>query len=353
MPQISIILPLYNGEKFIRHTLSGIRAQTFRDWELLVMDDGSSDSSFTIALQEAAKDSRIRVFHRPNGGISSARNYGITHAAGRYIAFADQDDTVSRNWLQALYRGMDGTADLVVGGKKLEVLDAAGKAVRCRICRYKDTVLETREELDAFLFHQENDASSLHVWNCLYKKELLDVYGIRFDENLTMGMEDVLFNICYGYRCRSIRKIPQVVYTYTQRIGISTSTRYNPELVREYAHRMNAIAGLFGFPKQSEAYEMYKDYALREMCNLYFRSSGTDSRKLLAGLRDAYVQCVPKKSFFRKRHLGKGIYGRSMLRETLYAIADSLLRKKRYLLPGLIKSGISQRRSRHGCEQIG
>ena len=217
MPAVSIILPLYNGQPFIRHTISRIRSQTFQDWELLIINDGSADQGEAAAVQEAQTDRRIRVFGKPNGGISSARNYGISKAAGTYIVFADQDDTAGRNWLTALVNGMAGNVDLAVGGKILTVIDASGKAVKSRVCRYEDTLLETEEERYGFLFNQENDASSQHVWNCMYKKELIDAHSIRFDEHLAMGMEDVLFNICYGYYCSKIRKIPQVVYSYRQR----------------------------------------------------------------------------------------------------------------------------------------
>ncbi len=347
MPAVSIILPLYNGQPFIRHTISKIRSQTFQDWELLVVNDGSSDGGEAVAMREAQQDHRIRVFRKPNSGISSARNYGITRAAGTYIAFADQDDTPFKNWLEDLYRGMAPDVDLTVGGKKLTVIDVSGKVVKSRICRYEDTVLETEQELYGFLFHQEHDASAQHVWNCMYKKELIDKHGIRFDEQLAMGMEDVLFNICYGYYCRKIRKIPQIVYSYQQRAGISTSTKYNPDLVKEYAHRMQRIARLStdGFRTQSNGYRMYGDYALRELCNLYFRSRGADSFELLAGLRDAYVQNVPEKVAVNfQRQTAEKV--KTIVRKMLYAAADDLLRKKRYTPLILLKNGADLCRKR-------
>lgn len=381
MPAVSIILPLYNGQPFIRHTISRIRSQTFQDWELLIINDGSADQGEAAAVQEAQTDRRIRVFGKPNGGISSARNYGISKAAGTYIVFADQDDTAGRNWLTALVNGMAGNVDLAVGGKILTVIDASGKAVKSRVCRYEDTLLETEEERYGFLFNQESDASSQHVWNCMYKKELIDAHGIRFDEHLAMGMEDVLFNICYGYYCSKIRKIPQVVYSYRQRAGISTSTKYNPDIAKEYAHRMRIIAQLFGFPgqsaapmqqrvqtksranpmqrgtqTQSHAYQMYGDYALRELCNLYIRSKGNDGFELLAGLRDAYVRNVPERMPFGRKQPEKACgnrkavrkirSGKVLFKKLMYVMADDLLRKKRYFPLMLLKSGADLCRKR-------
>lgn len=337
MPAISIILPLYNGERYIRHAIAAVRSQTFQDWELLVINDGSTDHSGAIALQESQKDRRIRIFQKPNGGISSARNYGLAKAAGTYLAFADQDDTVGKNWLAALYQGMAGDMDLAVAGKRLEVLDASGRITTRRVCTYPDTVLQTEAEIHAFVFNQKNDMASLHIWNCLYKKQLIDANGIRFDENLSMGMEDVLFNICYGYYCRKIHKIPQVVYAYKQRIGISTSTKYNRNLAGEYAHRMEAVSRLFGFPSRTDAYRMYKYYALRELCNLYFRNSGPDSKKLLAELRDAYVKYTADTLFCRKRHCVKTVLEHSLRKRIFYCMADASLRKEKYGIMKIMK----------------
>ncbi len=337
MPAVSIILPLYNGRAFIKHTISAIRAQDFQDWELLVINDGSCDHGEAFAEQAARKDQRIRVYHKPNGGISSARNYGLVKASGTYIAFADQDDTVGKGWLSALYSGMDGDADLAAAGKKLTIRNTAGKAVASKIYRYQDTMLETDEERYRFLFNQENDAASHHVWSCMYQKALIDTYDVRFAENLSMGMEDVLFNICYGYYCKRIHKIPQVVYSYQKRAGTSTSTKYNPDIAKEYAYRMQMIARLFEFSASQDgsvAYPLYADYALRELCNLYVRSRGLDSLELLAGLRDAYVEYVPTKV---SGFAGEGRGGKALPKRAFYAAADSWLRKGRYTPLRLLK----------------
>ncbi len=333
MPAVSIILPLYNGERFIRHSIQRIRSQTFCDWELLVINDGSSDRGGTIALREAGRDSRIQVFEKPNGGISSARNLGISKASGRYLAFADQDDCVGKNWLRSLSDGMAGNMDLVVGGKILEVAGASGRIIKSRQYRYPDTVLATEQERYQFLFNALHDASSLHVWNCLYKKELIDRHRLCFDETLKTGMEDILFNICYGYYCKKIHKIPQTVYRYRQRIGISTSAKEQPDLAAAYSHRMKQISRTFGFSTQSgrrgDVYRMYGKYALRELCNLYFRYGKADDIRTLEELRNAYVEQVPDRvsdTCIRPKDLP-------------YLAADKALRKENYFLISGLKRG--------------
>ena len=101
MPILSIIIPVYNVEKYFRRCLDSVMSQSFRDYELLLVDDGSSDSSGAICDEYAVRDERIRVFHKTNGGVSSARNVGLEHAKGEWIYFVDADDEVLPCGLQA------------------------------------------------------------------------------------------------------------------------------------------------------------------------------------------------------------------------------------------------------------
>lgn len=99
-PQISVIVPVYNAEKYLHRCIDSILAQTFTDFELLLIDDGSKDKSGAICDEYAVKDNRVRVFHKENGGVSSARNLGLENARGEWVAFCDSDDFVAPSWLQ-------------------------------------------------------------------------------------------------------------------------------------------------------------------------------------------------------------------------------------------------------------
>lgn len=115
MPAISIIVPIYNMEKLMRRCIDSLLAQTFRDYELLLIDDGSTDGSWGICQEYAQQDSRIRIFHKENGGLSDARNYGLDHAQGTYTIFADPDDWVSPEGLGQLYaKAEEMQADLTM-----------------------------------------------------------------------------------------------------------------------------------------------------------------------------------------------------------------------------------------------
>ena len=97
---VSIITPLYNAERFVAQTIESVLAQTYPEWEMLIINDGSTDSSLTIAESYAMKDSRIKAFSQPNGGSASARNNGIRRAEGRYIALLDADDLWEPDFLE-------------------------------------------------------------------------------------------------------------------------------------------------------------------------------------------------------------------------------------------------------------
>lgn len=115
MPAISIICPVYNAEKYIRKCLDSVLVQTFTDFELLLVDDGSPDGSSVICDEYAEKDSRVRVFHKENGGVASARQMGLDNAIGEYTIHVDPDDWVEPNMLEELYaKAKEVEADMVI-----------------------------------------------------------------------------------------------------------------------------------------------------------------------------------------------------------------------------------------------
>lgn len=117
MPQISIIIPVYNVEKYIRQCLDSVISQTFIDWECWLIDDGSTDSSKDICDEYVEKDNRFHVIHKANGGLASARQCGIEHVSGKYVATIDSDDWVEPDYLQSMYDCiLEDDADVVTCG---------------------------------------------------------------------------------------------------------------------------------------------------------------------------------------------------------------------------------------------
>ena len=102
LPIISVVVPVYNVEKYLEKCLNSILEQTYKNFEVILVDDGSSDCCFNICEQYAKKDTRIKAFHKKNGGLADARNYGIKRAIGNYITFIDSDDFVKKEYLEFL-----------------------------------------------------------------------------------------------------------------------------------------------------------------------------------------------------------------------------------------------------------
>ena len=116
-PQISIIVPVYNVEQYLQSCIDSIITQTYTDWELLLVDDGSPDRSGEICDEYAKKDNRIRVFHKRNGGVSSARNLGLDKAQGEWVTFIDADDYILSDFIKGLYKPIENgvSVDFVHG----------------------------------------------------------------------------------------------------------------------------------------------------------------------------------------------------------------------------------------------
>ena len=120
MAEISIIVPVYKVEKYLRRCIDSIAAQTFTDWECILVDDGSPDDSGTICDEYAENDKRFRVFHQENAGVSAARNKGLDEAKGEWICFVDSDDWIEKEMLEKMYNlAVKNKAEVVVCGCKM------------------------------------------------------------------------------------------------------------------------------------------------------------------------------------------------------------------------------------------
>ena len=128
MPQIGIVIPLYNGERYLTNTVESVLTQTFADWQLVIVDDGSTDGSGSLADALAARDLRIRVVHKPNGGVATARNAGL-HALGgecEFVSFLDQDDIWYPDSLATLHLYLASDPQAIAAHGTHQPMDAAG-----------------------------------------------------------------------------------------------------------------------------------------------------------------------------------------------------------------------------------
>ena len=218
--KISIIVPVYNSEKYLPETAQSILKQSFSDFELILVDDGSKDGSGKICDQLAAKDTRIKVIHKTNGGICSARNAGLKEAAGEYIAFCDNDDIYLPGLLEdnyALAKKYD--ADVVRYSRSYRTVKD-GKVIAEEKTSFKAGVYSSSQF--AANFDQINKAGE-GIWAGIYRRAFLQKNQIDFDETMKFGYEDLDF-ITKIYLCSpSVVLNPKTYYVWIMRYAHSTS----------------------------------------------------------------------------------------------------------------------------------
>lgn len=184
---ISIIIPVYNAEHTLQRCVDSVLAQTYTDFELILVDDGSNDS--TAVLYNLFKDNRIRVYRKVNGGVSSARNMGLDKAKGDYVCFIDADDYVECDYLAKLYRGVG--KDLVISGF------CYGNVPECSSFRFD---LMDREFVGLKMSELINADQLCYPWGRLFKRSVIETFHIRFDESMRFA-EDNVFN--WEYLCHA------------------------------------------------------------------------------------------------------------------------------------------------------
>ena len=211
-PLLSIIVPVYNVEKYLGECLDSLVYQTSKSYEIILIDDGSIDSSPAICDRYADSFSYIKVFHIANGGVSNARNKGLEIASGKYITFVDSDDYVSNNFVETLLREMSNS-DLLMYSHI--VFDSEGAL------QYKgldSRRIETKINIEKYLYQLKVDYIKEweffgYIWNKCYRKEIIDKNNIRFKEGLSCR-EDNLFNESYYRNMQTWSVIKEPLYNY-------------------------------------------------------------------------------------------------------------------------------------------
>lgn len=218
-PIISIIVPVYKAEQYVGACIESIQAQTCIDWELILVDDGSPDNSGLICDNYAAKDSRIIVLHKSNGGVSAARNEALKIAKGKYLSFVDSDDYILPFYLSDM---LEHEADIVVTGY-INQYEPSGRQERRPIAG--DRFYSTKEgNLANGFVDIELDTRWLGPAAKLYLRTIVSEHKIFFDDSLDYG-EDHLFNMECGKFIKSIAFLNRHNYVYMHRETPSLTNR--------------------------------------------------------------------------------------------------------------------------------
>lgn len=233
---VSIIIPVYNSEKYIAQLLDDIMKQSFSDFEVIVVNDGSKDNSQSILESYVQKDKRIHAIEVKNSGVSEARNLGLSLANGKYIRFVDADDRLDIDSMQYMLDAAekDESLDLIIGSFR------SIPEVNLYYGEHAINGKQTLEQMSLdFLFNIRSFYYGV-VWNKLYKREIIQKYNIKFNKELTW-CEDFIFNLDYFEHCKWFYFLPvkKQIYNYIQHP--SSTTQLVHRLPKEKMQEINTL----------------------------------------------------------------------------------------------------------------
>ena len=223
---ISVIVPIYKVELYLRKCIDSILAQTYRNFEIILVDDGSPDDCPAICDEYAKVDSRIKVIHKVNGGLSDARNVGMDAASGDFLMFVDSDDWLEDSAVEALFEiSLRHNAQIVIGGTR-RVEDETLRVLREDTGDSSETVMSNTQAMAHFF---ENGCAA---WGRLYRREIHD--GIRFPVGQINEDEAVVLALLE--RCETVVRTDRVVYNYRCRPESITTSTFTEKKLAWYRH---------------------------------------------------------------------------------------------------------------------
>lgn len=287
--QVTVIVPVFNVKKYLSECLDSILAQTFQNIELILIDDGSTDGSQIICDEYARKDSRITVIHKENGGVSDARNVGISRAKGDYICFVDSDDIVAPTYIQVLYETAikDGVGIVMCNYHVFK----DGEAIPSDIAtKQHEKLVITEKEMEDESFSAENTVKLVIPINKIYKKSLFD--KVKYPSGKIH--EDAYVYHRLLNEVKQVILVPDVLYYYRKRADSITNSRFT---TKELEDSMGAVIDRIDFYKE-QGNQRLVDIAIDGY--LYFLWRNIDIMKK-DDIKDYKVLIKPYIKIFREK----------------------------------------------------
>lgn len=301
IPVISIIIPIYNAEKTLMRCIDSVLNQTYNNWELLLVDDGSIDKSALICDSYAQSDNRIRVFHKINAGVSSARNIGLENAKGEWITFIDSDDCVKDVYLENLLGHVKKSIDLVISFAEIH-----GKGF-IRKENYP-TRLITQDCFD-ILFTESDMYWHTSPWSKLYRRKIIRKNNLSFCVGMHIG-EDALFLYSYMLYSHEIYVSSDTDYCYyacnenslTKRINSLSSEILSYKNIEYIVNRLINERNIRNIEALNRLNWLKASYLRRILNSLYHNDIERTKRLQILKSIDwnLYIQCIGKISYKEK-----------------------------------------------------
>lgn len=319
-PFISIIVPVYNVEKFLEQCIDSIVNQKYKNFEVILIDDGSTDNSGIICDKYSEKYSYIRVFHKNNSGLGLTRNYGMEHASGEYVMFVDSDDFLGPMCLKKLIAPLiQGKYDTVIGGYT-RINDTGEISLRKN---YKPNSFLGKEVKDNVMEKmlgnspKKNDSIKMSVWNNLYSLELIKRNKLHFVSERKYISEDIVWDLDYFQYSQSVKIVSSAEYYY----------RFNPDSL---SHKY--------WPNKFELYVVLYSYLLKKVKqnNLSEDSINRLKKQFFINVRSSISQ-EKNNGFYKGLNIIRKICKNSMLKEAIQSYPIDKLDKKQRIFLRLIQ----------------
>ena len=277
-PKVSIIVPVYNAEKYLDRCIESLRNQTIQDIEIILVDDSSCDESLEMCKRAAKEDLRIKVIHKVNEGAGMARNAALKEATGKYIGFVDSDDFVQPEMFQTLYDTAEKyVSDLVMSGVVFvdgNMFSEHGECVKKKYFE-KDTHFETKEELKklrmgivgALPEDADDSKYGMSIWKNLFSHEIIKQNNIAFQSERRMLSEDALFMIDYISCINKATGISGTYYNYCRNED-SISKSYKKDRFEKSLVFVSEVEKRFGKDIEPGEYRIYIQRFWQAMCRV-------------------------------------------------------------------------------------
>lgn len=283
--KVSVILPVYNMENYLKRCLDSILNQTFIDFEIIIINDGSIDNSEIICNEYALQDNRIKVITTKNRGLSSARNLGIDKSNGKYIIFCDSDDWIEKNAIEILVNAIEfNNCDMAICGYKMDFVGEKDNSISINC---KNKMYESIDEfMKEYSFYRSNYLFGF-VWNKIFRTSIVKKNKIYFEKNVFC--EDLYFVFKFIPKCKRINSINAKLYHYMHQSNNTLSKKKKDEfkVMNDIYDRTKS------FLIVSNSYEYNKEYlnsTYIESMIAYIMNYVMNNENIYSNMKNIYLE---------------------------------------------------------------
>lgn len=281
-PFFSIIMPVFNTEKYLNKAINSILNQTFKDFELVLIDDCSNDKSYMICKSYANKDNRIKLLKNDiNLGVAKSRNKALNNISGIYLTFVDSDDYIESNLLEEIYKFLvNRKVDFLKYSCKEEYVNEKDNVVYSKICQVDNCVFYDKIEMQNQIINMEKIPLFGYLWNGFYRIDIIKANQVLFDEKCMVN-EDFVFNINYISYIKNLYCVNFLGYHYMKRKNNSLSTKK-----QDFYYKMHII----------------KIYLLLKICN-ELNNLTQENKEIIYWMYTRYIYSTIERNLSNEKYL--------------------------------------------------